>query len=316
MDVNTKKSYRDVLGLPPISPPRDPGPVSIRDEARRIAANMIGRTWKRYSMRLTFRWLKDNLIKAERSMTLEILRRLSPREAELIKDPVVKAKIRFRFGGEAFPPTIMYKIFTRSNSVHYYSGHRLISADTQAAVDSCTIMGVRQYSENLLREAYQNRALKISHADEVTNRLEFVQYLSSLDTKPAYMGGRNNGWRELNITPFAATQNLVYDIRSSRGSTRYGSRVVQKSLKNPNGRIGAQMEQLGNRKPRRLLPNAPLSGSKSSKDKQRRNPGLDIQNLAAELEQLSDEDVDPLFAWANNLSYDNLADYVVGEVSV
>lgn len=30
-------------------------------------------------------------------MTMEILKRLSPKEAELMKDPVVQAKVRFRW---------------------------------------------------------------------------------------------------------------------------------------------------------------------------------------------------------------------------
>ncbi|KND00875.1 uncharacterized protein SPPG_03977 [Spizellomyces punctatus DAOM BR117] len=293
--------YHDLIGLPPpITYAQETHQViaspSAATEAQTIAANVIQRAWKRFHMKATFRWLKENLIRAERSMTMEILRRLSPREAELIKDPVVQGKVRFRFGGSSFPPTIMYKIYTKSNSVHYYSGHRLIQADTQAAVDSCAIMGVRLYSENMIRNEYQNRALKISHSDEVTNRLEFVQYLSSLDCKPAYLGGRNNGWRELNITPFTATQNLIYDARSSRRSTRFSSRNgtsgIAKGISNSSrpsvGRVRKQNPKSQNR----------------------------TRQLHRELEPELDDDFDPLFEWANDLSLDSLADYVVGEVMV
>lgn len=43
-------------------------------------------------------------------------------------------------------------------------------------------MGVRVYYENMLRNENQNRALKISHADEVTNRMEFVQVRPKVNT--------------------------------------------------------------------------------------------------------------------------------------
>ncbi|TPX72398.1 hypothetical protein SpCBS45565_g00516 [Spizellomyces sp. 'palustris'] len=280
--------YHDLIGLPPpVTYAQETHQVvtspSAATEAQTIAANIIKRAWKRYNMKATFRWLKENLIRAERSMTMEILRRLSPREAELIKDPVVQGKVRFRFGGSSFPPTIMYKIYTKSNSVHYYSGHRLIQADTQAAVDSCAIMGVRLYSENMIRNEYQNRALKISHSDEVTNRLEFVQYLSSLDCKPAYLGGRNNGWRELNITPAARQLDFRPETEHHgflKGIIHVSDVAYHLSL------TGMFSESNRTRQPHR------------------------------ELEPELDDDFDPLFEWANDLSLDSLADYVVGEVMV
>ncbi len=64
-------------------------------------------------------------------MTYEVLRRLSPLEAELLKDPTIKAKIKFRFCGPQFPPFILFKIFTSTqNASHggvcYISGKKMI----------------------------------------------------------------------------------------------------------------------------------------------------------------------------------------------
>ncbi|KAJ3018925.1 putative protein CXorf58 [Thoreauomyces humboldtii] len=222
----------------------------------------------------------------ERSMTMEILRRLCPKEAELMRDPVVQAKVRFRFGGSSFPPTIMFKIFTKSNSVHYYSGNRMIQADMQAAVDSCTIMGVRLYSENMMRTEYQNRKLKVAHSDEVTNRLDFVQYISSLDQKPAYMGGRNNAWRELALTPSTGFSNLVYDIANRH--PKHGSRksTLVRSVR-PRVRRPVAV------KPRVTHHHAPRGHEEDMEDE--------------------DDGFDPLFEWTNRLSANGLEDYIVGE---
>ncbi|TPX61662.1 hypothetical protein PhCBS80983_g00986 [Powellomyces hirtus] len=230
-------------------------------------------------------------------MTLEILRRLCPKEAELMRDPVVQAKVRFRFGGASFPPTIMYKIFTKSTSVHYYSGNRLIQADTQAAVDSCTMMGVRLYSENVMRNEYQNRGLKVAHPDEVTNRLDFVQYISSLDQKPAYMGGRNNTWRELTVTPSAGFPDLVCDM-SSRSRGGYRKQTSFRILRSDS---------------RQTAPRTSVKKRvKVTKNRMFQLPDAHVQ-LHHSDEEMMDDDFDPLFEWTNHLTTDGLEDYIVGE---
>ena len=70
--------------------------TSKSKEAKINAVNIISNAYKRYSMRKTFQWLKENLQKSERSITFEILRRLNPKEAEFLKDPTNNLRIRFR----------------------------------------------------------------------------------------------------------------------------------------------------------------------------------------------------------------------------
>ncbi|KAI8820782.1 uncharacterized protein EV422DRAFT_530144 [Fimicolochytrium jonesii] len=285
-------SYHELLGLPPLrvretvelNIPLPPSQMVQDDAALRIQ-----RGWKAYVDRRTFGWLKENLLRAERSMTMEILRRLAPKEAELMRDPVFEARIRFRFGGTSFPPTIMYKIYTKSNSVHYYSGNRVIQSHTQAAVDSCTIMGVRLYAENLIRTEQQNRALKMPHSDQVTNRLEFIQHMSSLDQKPAYMGGRNNGWREMNVTPYAGLSECVFDVR------RRGGVPERRAL------------------PWKRRPQKPGNCGKGRNEPRFGKAGDDRQMYKHEDDLWEDDDFDPLFAWTNNLNLESLVDYVLEE---
>lgn len=83
-------------------------------------------------------------------MTHDVIRKVCPSEAELLKDPTMKAKIKFRyciissiytlvlwlpcirFGGDQFPPIVMFKIFISSCSsgVKYISGKRMIRPET------------------------------------------------------------------------------------------------------------------------------------------------------------------------------------------
>ena len=101
-----------------------------RDHASRV----ISRAWKSYKMKKTFAWLKSNLLKAQHSLSSDILRRLSPKEAQILKDPTSKSRIRFRFGGTSFPPLILFKIYTQGTPIQYFSGHKFIKTGTQVNI--------------------------------------------------------------------------------------------------------------------------------------------------------------------------------------
>ncbi len=78
-----------------------------------------------------FNFLKAAVCKAEQCVAIDMLHKISPGEAELLKDPSYNARLRFRcaaarllvvllshasfathrFGGHSFPPYIVYKIF-------------------------------------------------------------------------------------------------------------------------------------------------------------------------------------------------------------
>ncbi len=77
----------------------------------------------------------------EHSLTYEVLRKLSPLEAELLKDPAIRARIKFRFSGPEFPPFILFKIFTSTQSagqgaggVCYLSGRKMIKPASEVTV--------------------------------------------------------------------------------------------------------------------------------------------------------------------------------------
>ncbi|KAI8923520.1 hypothetical protein BC831DRAFT_470746 [Entophlyctis helioformis] len=275
----------------------------MSSEQLAMAACVIQKAWRQYVLRKTFKWLKQNLYRAERSLTDEVLRRLSPNEGKLLKDRVMQARVRFRFGGTCFPPKILYKIYTKGTNVHYFSGYKMIAPGSKAAEDSCTVMGNRTYQESIFFEEQQHRLFKIGRSYEVTDKMEYVQYMNSLDYKAPHLGGRNNGWRELSTSQLAASQSVHYDLRK-RGDRdpawAASLRLLPRQPENAKSadHVTAQMFQDLSRK--RLEADVAADGGKP-------RPGL--PNREAEM----DDDFGLLFEWTNNLSFDHLMDYVINE---
>eukprot|EP00842_Homolaphlyctis_polyrhiza_P004376 jgi/Hompol1/493/HPOL_003919-RA len=213
----------------------------MNSERKIAAANAIKRCWRGFHQRKVFKQLKYNIFHAvvrlmrteqERTMTAEVLKRLSPNEAKLLSDSVIQTRVRFRFGGSAFPPKIMYKIYTKGMGVHYISGYKMIQPGSKAAEDSCAVMGNRAFQERIFFDEQQYLAFKISQPFEVTDRMEFIQYMNSLDCKAPHLGGRNNGWRELIIGQLAH-QTVLYDMRRGNRPHRWdrGTAVQFSSMK-------------------------------------------------------------------------------------
>ncbi|KAJ3366085.1 putative protein CXorf58 [Allomyces arbusculus] len=167
------------------------------------ACRTIWRAWVSFRNRRIFQRLTNLLLRSETSLTLHLLKRLSPMEAQLLRDPVSHARIRFRFGGPTFPPDVMYKVSTRGVAVHYLSGQQALAPDTQAARDAWTLMGNPRYqatavADDLAIHYHRSpQSLVISDPMQITSRRDHVRYLAGLDTRAPELGGRANGWRRL-----------------------------------------------------------------------------------------------------------------------
>ncbi|KAI8801920.1 hypothetical protein BJ742DRAFT_913022 [Cladochytrium replicatum] len=287
-------------------PTYDPDPVP---ETKRllVAGRKIWRAWKRYSDRATFLWLKHLLLQSEQTLTLEVLRKLSPKEAELLKDPIVQARVRFRLGGEEFPPVIYYKIFTKGMNVHYLTGSRLIAAGTKAAEDSCKIMGPRLYMEKVIATEYRRRLRTVAEPIDVTNTMEYVQYLNVVDQQPPQLGGRNNGWRELSDIPLTNQTCVLLDLtRTRRLRSAHSQSSKQRNARQGHKRRANKAQKRSEvRKPPYLFD----EDSRLSGDEDVENGGNDVEENEddAELE----EEFRRLFEWTRNLTSDDLRDYIV-----
>lgn len=74
---------------------------------RIIAARVIERSWLAYRDKKMYKLLKHSTCAAEQSLSYEILRKISPKEANLLRDKGMPVKVRFRYSMQLkFPSSI------------------------------------------------------------------------------------------------------------------------------------------------------------------------------------------------------------------
>ncbi|XP_030058105.1 uncharacterized protein CXorf58 homolog isoform X2 [Microcaecilia unicolor] len=195
-------------------------------EKERLAAEVIQRAWISWRNRNLFKLLKHAARAAEHCVTYQILRLVSPLEAELIRDPSMQCKIRFRFAGTEFPPFIVFKIFHRTGGYgnKYISGKRALNPSSEAAADACRLMGYRVYYDQMIRDEVQHLKHKITDIIDVATMKDYMQYISYLDETPAYLGGRDNHWRKLSLEKVPRTM-IMYDILNYAESGKLSSQL-------------------------------------------------------------------------------------------
>ncbi|XP_062940599.1 uncharacterized protein CXorf58 homolog [Cynocephalus volans] len=198
---------------------------------RDIAAQIIQRAWLCHMDKIIFQLLKHTVCAAEHSVTHEILKKVSPLEAELIKDPSMKCKVRFRLSGETFPPLIVFKIFlqTEGRGYKYFSGKNLLKPSSEAVVDACKIMGKKKFYHQIMEDERLFQKFKVTDKIDIVTMKDYMQYSSLLDETPASSGGRNNYWRRLSLENIPRTM-IIYDIVDYAESGVVSNRL-QKEMK-------------------------------------------------------------------------------------
>ncbi|XP_016102258.1 uncharacterized protein CXorf58 homolog [Sinocyclocheilus grahami] len=152
--------------------------------ARRIQAY-----WRSFRDRWLFRLLMNTVRYTQQN---SVWHQLSPREAELLKDPSLKCKIRFRFAGPWFPLSVVFKIFHIGGGGHYLSGKKVFSPSNQATADACRMMGNRAFMDLISMDEFHRAAVK---PQDVICMRDYMQYSSHLDELPACV----KGWRFLSL---------------------------------------------------------------------------------------------------------------------
>uniref|UniRef100_A0A8C6G827 Uncharacterized protein n=1 Tax=Mus spicilegus TaxID=10103 RepID=A0A8C6G827_MUSSI len=182
-------------------------------KARKTSAAKIQRAWYIYVDKSLFKLLKHTVCAAEYCVAHELLKKVSPTEAALLKDPSMKCKVRFRFSGETFPPCIVFKIFLKSDSrgFTYFSGKNLLKPSSKAVADAYKIMGERKFYQQIMQDEYIFQKFKIADHMDVVTVQDYMQFCSLTDETPASSGGKNNYWRRLNLSNIPRTM-MMYDI--------------------------------------------------------------------------------------------------------
>ena len=185
------------------------------ERRQKDAVLRIENWWIRRRNKKIFCLLKEGICAAERTLSHQVLRKISPAEAELLNDPALDTRVRFRFGGDDYPPRILFKIFTNikacGNSIHYLSGKKCIKPGSQAAVDASKQMGSRRLMEQMIVDTCQRQGGRVTNDSDVTNLKELVQYRACLDETPAYLGGKENTWRELDLK-ILPRHHVMHDV--------------------------------------------------------------------------------------------------------
>ncbi|XP_012511769.1 PREDICTED: putative uncharacterized protein CXorf58 homolog [Propithecus coquereli] len=198
---------------------------------RDLSAQVIQKAWFSHADKMIFQLLKLTICAAEFCVTYDILKKVSPLEAKLVKDPSMKCKVRFRFSGERFPPFIVFKIFlhTEGRGYKYFSGRNLLKPSSEAVVDACKMMGKNKFYHQVLEDEHLFQKLKVTDEIDIVTMQDYMQYSSLLDEIPASSGGRNNGWRKLSLENIPRTM-IMYDIVDYAESGVISNRL-QKEMK-------------------------------------------------------------------------------------
>ncbi|XP_022416187.1 putative uncharacterized protein CXorf58 homolog isoform X2 [Delphinapterus leucas] len=148
-----------------------------------ISAYTIQRVWFSHLDKSMFQLLKCTICAAEHHVTHEILKKVSPLEAELVKDPCLKCKVRFRFSGETFPPFIVFKIFLHTEGLgyKYFSGKNLLKPSSEAVVDACKIMGKKKFYHQIMEDERLFQKFKITDEIDIVTLKDYMQELK-MDT--------------------------------------------------------------------------------------------------------------------------------------
>uniref|UniRef100_A0A8C3VK73 Chromosome X open reading frame 58 n=1 Tax=Catagonus wagneri TaxID=51154 RepID=A0A8C3VK73_9CETA len=210
--TGVRKSENPFLGKGPKVPLSNTVKTKGKQQNKDISAHRIQRAWLSHLDKTMFQLLKHAICAAEHHVTHEILKKVSPLEAELVKDPCMKCKVRFRFSGEKFPPFIVFKIFLQTeHGYKYFSGKKLLKPSSEAVVDVCKIMGKRKFYHQIMEDEHLFQKFKVTDEIDIVTLKDYMQYSSLLDETPASSGGRNNYWRRLNLENIPRTM-IMYDI--------------------------------------------------------------------------------------------------------
>ncbi|XP_044139886.1 putative uncharacterized protein CXorf58 homolog isoform X1 [Bufo gargarizans] len=220
-------SLPDSTSVESLPPRKDQAEVTHKIDIG-VAAIRIQRAWRCHRNKQIFRLLKHAARAAETFATYEILKKVSPLEAELLKDPGMQCKIRFRFAGYEFPPFIVFKIFHNSggHGNRYITGKRIIIPSSEAATDACKLMGHRVYYEQMICDQLEYEKYRITDVVDVATFKDYMQYTSHLDETPAHQGGRENCWRRLSLKNMPRT-TIMYDIVDYAESGILSSRLKE-----------------------------------------------------------------------------------------
>lgn len=120
-----------------------------------------------------------------------------------------------RFSGFEFPPSVVFKIYSQlqdGKTAMHISGKEMIKPASSAAQEACNQMGNKKYYNLMILDSLQHVSnRRISEKSDIVSMRDYMQYSSLVDDLPAYLGGRSNSWRRLNLVDLQR-HTIFYDV--------------------------------------------------------------------------------------------------------
>ncbi|EAR82342.2 hypothetical protein TTHERM_01193620 (macronuclear) [Tetrahymena thermophila SB210] len=158
---------------------------SVREEelTPQVAASKIQKLWRSYTNRKIYKYYKDIILFKCKGNPSRLLKAINPLEAQLL-EASTRVHLRFRLGGENFPPNIYYKIFTHGALVDLNSFAPRDYSVIKRGTDEKKIK-YEQYVKN--KDQYQNQGwyLRIDNngwrpiSHKVFNKTDYVELFSA-----------------------------------------------------------------------------------------------------------------------------------------
>ncbi|XP_025024652.1 uncharacterized protein C11orf65 homolog [Python bivittatus] len=237
-----------------------------KEQERSNAAFIIQKIWKRWLDMGVFEYYKELIGFKQYGEPSHLMKYIEPREAELL-DAAAGVHIKFRLGGEKFPPSIYYKIFT----------HRPI-------VDICA-----NSPKNYTKTATKPSPRKLQNGS-------FSESSSNW-----YKRIENNGWRLLSIRYWKGTDPLT--VKGNTRTQEFHHSSLQRKRDMEKRKKRRKIEWLKKMYFGENL-QAKTENPATTVLIQRATEGL-ISSLEKEgIDKVMEWEVDEMLKWTNALNYD------------
>lgn len=145
-------------------------PLLTKQKVRNIAAKIVQRQWRRYYNRKIFQFYRDLVSFRNTGTPKQLLKFIQPRESALV-EKASHTHIKFRLGGEQFPPTVYYKIFAHLGLVdinsfaprEYWKNVNKLANPAERHGKSCSTTGASGWYQRIENNGWRPIMDKIWH---------------------------------------------------------------------------------------------------------------------------------------------------------
>jgi hypothetical protein len=237
-----------------------------------VAAELIQRAWRSYTNTKIFKYYKDLISFKGKGDPRQLLKSVNPGEAALL-DSSTNCHIRFRLGGEKFPPLIYYKIFSHG------------------AIIDINAFAPRDYMQMKKQKGKECINVKLDK-DKKDNHSGWYERFE------------NNGWRPISdkiLTPFDSVE-----LRTANQPKQFHHSKLKRKELTAKDKRSRKLKWL--RKLYRDAKNAEIideghKGTKEQLEKLYENP-FDDKKFEEVGEEEFDAEVNNLIEWCEDLDYE------------